>query len=336
MSEENNYNEQEMADFLARKEQERKRAEQNNASAPVDTEAHEMEQVIESAGLGKVDMQNYGPARAEKSDVILGWNVLDLSLLPSMGKFYPADAVLKIRSAKASEIRHFSTMDDNNYIDMEEKLNHIIENCSQFTSSTKRLSYRDILEEDRIILLLSIRDLTFPEPENKLILKGKTEKTKRAVDIELSIKNLVPTEIPEELQKYYDERERTFVIQTKSAGVVRMQPPSIGVMEQVTAYLKDRQEKDMEFDKAFLQVLPYIVSDWRLLTLPKIFQHEVEYKGWDEKKFMVIYRLAERMRIGVNTNLEMEFDGEIAKAPLDFPGGIKSLFIISDLAGELL
>jgi hypothetical protein len=42
------------------------------------------------------------------------------------------------------------------------------------------------------------------------------------------------------------------------------------------------------------------------------------------------------MKIGVETTLEMEYEGEIAKAPLDFPGGIKSLFIISDLAGELL
>ena len=51
---------------------------------------------------------------------------------------------------------------------------------------------------------------------------------------------------------------------------------------------------------------------------------------------MVIYRLAEKMKIGVETTLEQEYDGEIATAPLDFPGGIKSLFIISDLAGELL
>ena len=46
---------------------------------------------------------------------------------------------------------------------------------------------------------------------------------------------------------------------------------------------------------------------------------------------MIVYRLAERMKIGVQTELETTFDGEIAKAPLDFPGGIKvfSLFQIS-------
>ena len=51
---------------------------------------------------------------------------------------------------------------------------------------------------------------------------------------------------------------------------------------------------------------------------------------------MVIYRLAERMKIGVQTELQTTHEGEEVKAPLDFPGGIKSLFIISDLAGELL
>jgi len=296
----------------------------------------EMEAVIDSSGLGRVNMQNFGPAKPEKSDDILGWHVLDLNELPSKGKFYPADTVLKIRSAKAAEIRHFSTMDDNNYIDMEEKLNHVVASCSQMTGNGKKLSYKDILEEDRIILLLSIRDLTFPEPENKLILKGKTEKTKKSVEIELSVKNLVPTEIVAEIEKYYDAKERTYVIQTKSAGEVRMKPPTIGVMEEVTSYLRDRQEKEIEIDKAFIQILPYTVSDWRQLSLTKIFSLEVDYKAWDDRKYMIMYRLAEKMRIGVQTELYAEVDGEPAKAPLDFPGGIKSLFIISDLSGELL
>ena len=299
--------------------------------------ASAMLDAVESRGLGKVNMEQFGQARPEKSaDQFLGWMVLDQQELPSKGKFYPPDTVIKIRSARAAEIRHFSTMDENNYIDMEEKLNHIVEMCTQVTAGDKRLSYKDILEEDRIVLLLSIRDLTFPEPENKLILKGKTEVTKVPVDIELSTKYLVATEVPSEIEAYYSSKERTYVIKTRSAGEVRMRPPSIGVMQEITKYLRDRQEKEVEFDKAFIQVLPYITPDWRQLNLPKIFNLEVDYKSWDQNKFMVIYRLAEKMKIGVDTTLEMEYDGEIAKAPLDFPGGIKSLFIISDLAGELL
>ena len=301
-----------------------------------DEGASDIEAAVAAGGLGKVNMSSFGPDKAQSTDQALGWMVLDQSTLPSMGKFYPADCLIKIRSAKAAEIRHFSTMDENNYIDMEEKLNSIVESCAQVTAGKSRMSYKDILEEDRIVLLLSIRDLTFPEPENKLMLKGKTEKTKKLVDIELATKNLVPTEIDEEIERYYSETKRTYVIKTRSAGEIEMRPPTIGVMQEITAYLKDRQEKDIEIDKAFIQVLPYMQPDWRSLSLTKIFQLEIEYKAWDEKKFMVIYRLAERMRIGVQTELEATFDGEIAKAPLEFPGGIKSLFIISDLAGELL
>ena len=297
----------------------------------------DMLSAVESRGLGKVNMDNFGQARPEKSaDQFLGWMILDQEELPSKGKFYPHDTIIKIRSARAAEIRHFSTMDENNYIDMEEKLNHIVEMCTQINAGEKRLSYKDILEEDRIVLLLSIRDLTFPEPENKLILKGKTEHSKVAVDIELASRYLVATLVPTEIEAYYSSKERTYVIKTRSAGEVRMRPPSIGVMQEITKYLKDRQEKEVEFDKAFIQVLPYITPDWRQLNLPRIFSLEVDYKSWDQNKFMVIYRLAEKMKIGVETTLEMEYDGEIAKAPLDFPGGIKSLFIISDLAGELL
>lgn len=298
--------------------------------------AQNIEAAVDSSGLGRVNMANFTPEKAQSSDSALGWHVLDQVTLPSMGKFYPADSVIKIRSARAAEIRHFSTMDENNYIDMEEKLNSIVESCAQMTSGNKRLSYKDILEEDRIVLLLSIRDLTFPEPENKLMLAGKSEKSKKKQDVELSVKNLVPSIIDDEIERYYDDKKRTYVIKTRSAGDIVMRPPTIGVMQEVTQYLKDRNEKELDFDKAFIQVLPYIQGDWRTLSLTKIFQLEIDYKAWDQKKFMIVYRLAERMRIGVQATLETTVDGELVKAPLEFPGGIKSLFIISDLAGELL
>jgi len=312
----------------------------NNPTVDVqatETAATEMMGAVEAQGLGKVNMDKFGQARPDRSaDQFLGWIKLDQQTLPSFGKFYPTGTEIKIRSARASEIRHFSTMDEENYIDMEEKLNHIVEMCTQIKAGDRRLSYKDILEEDRIVLLLSIRDLTFPEPENKLILKGKTDVTKIPVDIELSTRYLVPNTVPSDIEGYYSSKERTYVIKTRSAGEVRMRPPTIGIMQEITKYLRDRQEKEVEYDKAFLQVLPYITSDWRDLNLPRIFNLEVDYKAWDQKKFMIIYRLAEKMKIGVETTLEMEFEGEIAKAPLDFPGGIKSLFIISDITGELL
>ena len=105
--------------------------------------ADAMTAAVDKSGLGRVNMDNFGPEIARPTDEVLGWHVLDLEELPSQGKFYPADTVIKIRSAKAAEIRHFSTMDENNYIDMEDKLNSIVESCAQMMAgkSTMSVSY---------------------------------------------------------------------------------------------------------------------------------------------------------------------------------------------------
>ena len=289
---------------------------------------------VKKNGLGRATMARFQNDTLD-SDVHLGWMDIDLSLLPSEGKFYPADAVLQIRSAQVAEIRHFSTLDENNLMDIEDKLNSIVKTCCKFKSGAKMMSYKDILEEDRIYLLLSIRDLTFPEAENKLMLKA-TDKEGIEFDVELSTKYFDTESVPAEIEQYYDSEVRAYVIQTRSAGEVVMAPPTIGVMEEVTKFMQSRQRERKNWDQSFLQILPYIRQDWRGFNSKKIFEMEIEFQGWSEKKYMVIYRLAEKIKIGVKPELVVDRQGEEVLVPLDFPGGIKGLFIISDLSGELL
>jgi hypothetical protein len=205
----------------------------------------------------------------------------------------------------------------------------------RFESTNKKLSYKDLLEEDRIAVILAIRDLSFPEAENKLMLKAENSYgiTK---DVELATKNLIGTDIPEEIEKYYDAVARCYRIQTRSSGEILMRPPNVGVMEVVTKYVRTQNEQKKRWDQSFVQILPYIQMDWRGFNEKEVFNQEVAFQGWNEKKYMVTYRLAEKMKIGAQPEMEVDVDGELVRLPLDFPGGIKSLFIISDLAGELL
>ena len=132
-------------------------------------EANENESSVKSeepTDLGKVDMSRFQPAEAKEADFHLGYHNIKVDTLPSGGMFYVKDAEISIRSAKVAEIRHFSTMDETNILDVDDKLNAILESCLRITSKKKRLSFKDILEEDRFYLILAIRDLTFPEPEN--------------------------------------------------------------------------------------------------------------------------------------------------------------------------
>lgn len=289
---------------------------------------------VKKNGLGKASMAKFQNETLE-SDIHLGWVEVNVENLPSQGKFYPSDATLKIRSAKVAEIRAFSIMDEGNLMDIESNLNAIVKSCTQFKSGTKMLSYKDILEEDRIFLILSIRDLTFPEPENKLMLKGQ-DSNGESFDVELSTKYFDTETVPAEIEQYYDSEARAYVVQTKSAGEVVIAPPTIGVMEEITKFMQSRQSERKTWDASFIQIAAYLVQDWRGFNSKKIFEMEVDFQGWSERKYMVIYRLAEKMKIGVKSNLVVDRQGEEVLVPLDFPGGIKSLFIISDLSSELL
>jgi hypothetical protein len=340
MSEDNNKNE-DFEKFLNKKEQEgdaftdENSSTSKNASKETIENVEAVEETIKKESLGSVNMSNYGQSKAESTDFHLGYHNVAMDSLFSKGRFYPADAKISIRAAKVAEIRHFSTMVEESLLDIEDKLNGIVKACCRFDSKSKKLSYKDLLEEDRINVLLQIRDLTFPEPENKLMLKAENSYG-ISKDVELATRNFATTEIPPEIDKYYDAGLRCFKILTRSSGEIFMKPPSIGVMEEVTKYIREQQESKKRWDQAFVQILPYIQLDWRGFNTQEIFNQEVAFQGWNEKKYMVTYRLAEKMKIGAQAEMEVDVDGEMVKLPLEFPGGIKGLFIISDLAGELL
>ena len=295
----------------------------------------EKENHEERLDLGKVNMDRYATQKALDPDMHLGFHNVDISTLPSGGRFYPVGSKLAIRPAQVSEVRHFSTIDEGNLLDIEDKLNHIVKNCTRFNSGTKVLSYKDILEEDRIYILLSIRDLTFPEPESKLTVKAST-KDGEEFDAEISAQYFQLSKVTEEIEKYYDEEARAFAIRTKSFGVIMMRPPSIGVMEAITNYIKVRQIEKKQWDQSYLQILPYISLDWRGFTDEKIFKGEIDFHSWNTQKYSLVYRLAEKMRIGVQPEMLVPFGDEEVLVTIGFRDGIKSLFVVQDIAGELL
>jgi len=293
------------------------------------------ENASEETNLGSVNMDRFKQPEAQEADLILGYHNVIIDNLPSGGLFYPTGTEISIRSAKVAEIRHFSSIDENNILDVDEKLNSIVESCTRVTSQKTRLSFKDLCEEDRFYLILSIRDLTFPEPESQLTVEHKDAKGGKHT-VEVKKENFTYFNIPENLQKYYDQEARTFLIETKSFGTITMRPPTIGIMQRMTAYIKDRQEKGESIDQSVLQIMPYLVSEWRGFTDRDIFKFEMEMNGWSNKKFSLIYKLAEQMKIGIKPDMEVRIGDELEVVPIGFRDGIKSLFIVQDIAGELL
>lgn len=293
------------------------------------------EKTSDAPDLGSVDMNRFKKEEASDADTVLGYHAIPVASLPSAGNFYPEGLQIHIRSAKVAEIRHFSTIDENNILDVDEKLNAIVESCTRVTSDKKRVSYKDLLEEDRFFLILSIRDLTFPEPESQLSVDH-TDKKGNSHQVEVNKDNFTYFSVPENLEKYYSSEERSFLIETKSFGTLKMSPPTIGIMQKMTAYIKDRQEKNQTIDQSVLQIMPYLISEWRGFDDKDIFKFEMEMNSWSNKKYSLIYKLSEQMKVGIKPDMEVQIGDDMEVVPIGFRDGIKSLFIVQDIAGELL
>ena len=289
---------------------------------------------VKQNGLGKATMSKFVNDTLD-ADSHLGWMHIDISALPSRGMFYPEDAVIKIKAATVAEIRHFSTIDESSLIDIDEKLNEIVKACIMVSSKSSKFAPKDICEEDRFYILLSVRDLTFPEPENTLKINHESKMGTKH-EVELKTEYLQYFNIDSSLDKYYNEESRRFFIETKSFGTIEMRPPSIGIMEQVTKYIKDRQFRGLNIDQSLLQVMPFIITDWRSFNDKSLFQLEVEMNGWDHRKYSLIYKLAEQMKMGIKPTMKIDLGDGVEDVPIGFRDGLKSLFIIQDIAGELL
>lgn len=270
---------------------------------------------------------------------------IPLDCLPSLGRFYPDNTQISIRAARVDEIREFSAIDENDIKDVTDKLTYMVSQCVKVHYGNIPGSYRDLLSADRIVLILKIREITFldgmssiklPVPANACETIGcKTQETVIFNSTKLNFTSPAP-----ELEKYYDSVNKCYNIKTKSFGVITLYPPTIGVTSIITNWIVERAKEEKRFDAALTEILQYLVGNWRKLNNNSIFNTLGELSAWSTEKFTLVYRLIEKITIGIEFELKDRCEtcgGEIT-VPITFPDGYKSLFVptVSDFGDELL
>ena len=63
-----------------------------------------------------------------------------------------------------------------------------------------------------------------------------------------------------------------------------------------------------------------------------------ESDEWSKEEFSLYYELSNSIKIGTELDVKLSCPtcGAEVTAPITFPGGFRSLFVISDIFGELL
>ena len=284
--------------------------------------------------IQKVDMSYLDSAPSNE------YLIVPLDILPC-GLFYKIGTKISIRAAKVQEVQAYSVVDDNNYLDITEKMNQILSSCIKYIFPGGTVgSYKDLRDGDRLFLIFMIRELTFPGGKN--LSKDVTCKScghefkmeLRSTSSDKVQKSFLNHEMPEKLAKYFDAQERVFVFKINGVDY-KLAPPTIGIQEAFFGDIKNKIQGENNPNVAFLKLASFLLHDRVKITDDGIKAKEQEFKNLSMKTFQILNHAVGQMLFGIK---EMKCDcpscGLEVHTDMSFPSGASNIFVIPDAIDE--
>jgi hypothetical protein len=266
----------------------------------------------------------------------IGWKNLPFENLPSQGLFYPDGSEIAIRAASVAEIRHWSTIDENDALGIDDMLNFVVEKCCRIRMSSRPANFKDLKEIDRFYVIFAIRDYTFKNGENRLYTNIEDENGQDSkIEITKDVLNYFDPD--ETLMKYYNADKKCYVFQMKSGEVFDLHFPSLGVMAFIKSYARAKAQRNQNFDRAFLKYAPFLIPEWKGLTDREYDKTLQDSLTWSIQKISLMDKITSMLAGAINPEVRYtKANGEDGRIPLSFRGGVKSLFLIPDILDELV
>lgn len=261
-----------------------------------------------------------------------GYLKIAIKNLPSKGLFYPTDIHIAVKPAGVKEIKHWSLIDETDDYSFIDAMNFVLSSCCMIKTKNGILSVNDLCEVDRLYLIFAIRDLTFSDGSNNIVIDVpyvfNNEEYKDSVVI--NKENLSYFEINEKLMKLYSESKRGFIFNN---FVVKL--PIVGTTKWVQDYLKSKLQKGKQVDEFFAKCSPFLISDYSTLSNESYMSMEAESIGWTVNEVSGLDRLTSEISKGAVSGFKHKtsIGGIEVTVPLNFRNGVKSIFIVSDILG---
>jgi hypothetical protein len=288
---------------------------------------------VEQTGISEPVVEQFinEPAiRTVHSNFDIGWYEVPMESLPTKGLFYPNESRLLIKPASVSIIRHFSTVDDTNPLELNDAFDYILENLVRFNVPGMPPSYKNLKDIDKLSVILHVRDATFKNGESKIVSDitcscGHTDaKTLKWSDFEFF--NFNP-----ELMKFYNPDNKIFQVNFNDPmqSDVGLTLPSIGMRNFVQRYVTNKIKQKRTYDKSFANIAPFIMDDWSSINEVMYEQQLEASSDWTTYQFAAFIRIVDLVKKSTTSRIKHKCTscGAEVTAPSSFRGGIKSLFI---------
>ncbi len=253
---------------------------------------------------------------------------MDIRELPC-GQFYPTGTLFMVRPAQVREIQAYAMVDDNNFYDIVEKMNDMLQACVRIKYPDGKMgSYLEIKDQDRLFLIFLIRELTFQQG-NALAVNVRCG-CGNELKVELVRSNFVFHETDEKLEKYFNIATKTFQFKTVNGKFFELTPPNIGLQKAFTDYIiKENQEKRTP-NLAFLKIIPFLMSGRTSITIDGVKAKVREFEEMDDISFQFLNAAVGKMTIGISELKTTCECGEEVRTDMQFPNGASGVFVVPD------
>jgi hypothetical protein len=262
----------------------------------------------------------------------LNYITVDLSALPA-GAFYKPGTLVMIRAASVAEVQAYSAVDDNNFLDVTDKMNEMLGRCVRIKHPGGLVgTYKDLKDNDRLFLIFMIRELTFQKNSN--LAKDVTcGNCKHEFKVQFrstpgpdSPKTFVNYEMDPELEQFFNKQDRTFdfVVGEK---LWKLAPPCISLQEIFFKNIKDKVQSDKTPNVSFLKIIPFTLWDRKSITEEGIKAKEEEFKNLNMDTFLFLDEVVSKMLFGIKElRQSCPVCGEEVHTDMTFPKGASSIF----------
>lgn len=320
----------------------------------------------EAGALGKVKTEFEKKAEQHIENKALfdnkGWRKIDTGNLPSQGKYNDPSMRVKIRAATVEEIKHYSSLDDTDLLDVSDHINELLNKCCRIEyPALDRIGIAagDLREADKYYVFFCIRDLSMDSHQkyHKLQLRTTCPKCGKHSESEITSQAFSSYTIPKNIEKYYDAEKRKIVISDPSfEEPLMVSPPSLAVTSAIQKYMQDHVRKQQaagqpaHFDPKFMIQLQYIVDNPSQITDEYLKNLQKKIGQWTPEKVIAFEYVKNNMDVGVRPQLEIICrntksidpseevgcaDDYSFTAPVAFRFGWRSVFDISGVVARL-
>jgi hypothetical protein len=253
----------------------------------------------------------------------------DVHELPC-GRFYPTGTLLQVRAAQVREIQAYSMVDDNNFYDIVEKMNSMLQSCVRVKYPEGKVgSYLEVKDQDRLFLIFLIRELTFQQG-NSLSVKVPCKACSTENQLELKRSCFDYYDIDEKLDKFFHPNTSSYKFRLKNGREYEVTPPNIGLQKAFTDYIiKENQEKRTP-NLSFLKIIPFLLAGRTSITYDGIKAKLAEFEQMDDISFQFLNSAIGKMSFGIKELKSTCECGEEVRTEMQFPNGASGIFVIHD------